>query len=465
MSDTPLTIADAAAALRDGSITSVELTKRLSAVADELDPMLGTYIDRYRDLALDAAQRADDELAAGHDRGPLHGIPLGIKDILACREGPTTAQSLVYDPEWFAGRDAPVVARLRDAGAVITGKVTTMEYAIGLPDPTKPYPIPRNPWNRERWTGGSSSGSGSGVAAGMFLGALGTDTAGSIRIPSANCGITGLMPTFGLVPKSGCYPLGVTLDHVGPMTRTARDCALMLDVMAGHHPSDPNSLPDVPAKDYTAALTGDVTGLRVGVERVHHLDKPRNDPVLAERFEAAVGELAAAGATVVDVTLPYYDEVVAIDMMSLQVEAFGYHRKHLIERWDDYGVATRTMVTLGALYTADDYAQAQRVRRVAMQALRGLFDEVDIVVSPTLAGGAVPVDGLSYGDLGGSIYTGYWNPVGNPVLSAPMGFTDDGLPLGLQIAGRPLEDDVVLRAGDTYQRRTDFHLRVPEVTR
>jgi aspartyl-tRNA(Asn)/glutamyl-tRNA(Gln) amidotransferase subunit A len=224
MTALPLTLTDAAMALREGTVTSVALTEAAIAAADAADETVGTYLTRFNEYALERAATADAELARGEDRGPLHGIPFGVKDILAMAEGPTTAQSLILDRSWGAGKDAPTVARVKAAGAVITGKTTTMEFACGIPDATKPFPIPRNPWNLDTWAGGSSSGTGSGVAAGMFLAGLGTDTAGSIRIPAAFCGVSGLMPTFGRVPKSGCVPLGYSLDHVGPMARSARDC-------------------------------------------------------------------------------------------------------------------------------------------------------------------------------------------------------------------------------------------------
>lgn len=459
----PITITDAAAALRDGSTTSVELTERAQRAADVLDGTLGTFITRYDETALEAAQRADELLAAGNDLGPLHGIPLGIKDIIACAEGPTTGQSVVHDPAWFAGHDAPVVARLRAAGAVITGKATTCEYAIGLPDASKPFPVPANPWDPTTWPGGSSSGSGSGVAAGLFLGALGTDTGGSIRMPASYCGISGLKQTYGLVPKSGCYPLGVTLDHIGPMARSARDCAAMLTAIAGFDPTDPSMIPGVEGADYMSALTGDLSGVTVGIDRVNHLGRTANDPRLGPTFEAAIAVLQEAGARVVEVILPYYAELTTVTMATLQVEAFAYHQRNLAERYTDYGRFTRPMIAGGSLLTAADYAAAQKVRRIAKSALTALYETVDLIATPTCGTGSPSLHDLSIDGLMETIFTSYWNPVGNPALSVPMGFTDAGLPLGLQIAGRPLEDSLVLRAGDAYQRLTEFHLRQPPV--
>ncbi|MTD54429.1 amidase [Amycolatopsis pithecellobii] len=454
-----LTITEAAAALRTGETTSVALTEAAFATADAHDEKLGVYLSRFDESALAAAAKADAELADGTDRGPLHGIPLGVKDIIATEEGETTAQSLVLDRAWGAGGDAPVVARLRAAGAVITGKTTTMEYAIGTPDPEKPFPIPRNPWNTKHYPGGSSSGTGNGVAAGLFLGGLGTDTGGSIRYPATSCGITGLKQTFGRVPKAGCVPLGYSYDHIGPMARSAEDCAVMLAVLAGHDTSDATSV-DRPVGDYTGALTGSLQGMRIGIDML--LDRsPMTVPELAPALEAAVGELTAAGATVVDVRLPLYDELTSATMIGLTAEAYAYHRPDLRSRWLDYGAGTRLAVATGALVSAGDYVQAQRVRRAGQRQVSAVFDDVDLILTPTSACGAPEVDKLTLDDIVGALHTAYWNALGNPAMSVPMGFTGDGLPLGLQIIGRPFDEAAVLAAGYAYQQRTSWHLRTP----
>jgi aspartyl-tRNA(Asn)/glutamyl-tRNA(Gln) amidotransferase subunit A len=459
----PLTADEAAAALRAGAVTSVELTTEMLARADVLDPELGTYLARFDDAALAAAGRADEELAAGTDRGRLHGIPIGIKDILAMAEGPTTANSLVLDPAWGAGKDAPVVARLEAAGAVITGKLTTFEFANGWGDSTKPFPTPRNPWDLSTWPGGSSCGTGNGIAAGLIYAGIGTDTGGSIRIPAAFCGTTGLKPTFGRVPKSGCVPFGYSLDHVGPLARTARDCAAMLAVIAGFHASD-ESCANRPVDDYMAALSGDLTGLRVGVERAHHFSA-ESDPALEDRFDRALDVLTSLGATLVEVELPYFAEVETARVISMSAEAFAYHRGDLQSRWDDYFPRTRATVARGALVTSADYVQAQRVRRVALGDLQQLFGGVDVIAMPTIGCGAPQVEGLAedLGRLGRLLYTSYWNATGYPALALPIGFNAAGLPLSLQLAGRPFEEATVLRAGDAYQSVTDWHRRVPEI--
>jgi aspartyl-tRNA(Asn)/glutamyl-tRNA(Gln) amidotransferase subunit A len=463
---TGLTITEAGRALRAGEITAAGLLREVGDRADKLDPRLGVYLTRFAERAAADAERADRELAAGIDRGPLHGIPLGIKDILATEGWATTGQSLVNDPAWWQGKDAPVVARLRAAGAVITGKTTTMEYAIGLPDPDKPFPVPRNPWDPATWPGGSSSGTGAGVAAGLFLGGLGTDTGGSVRIPAAYCGITGLKPTYGLVPRAGCLPLGFSLDHIGPMARSAADCALMLSVMAGHDARDPAARRDLPGDftaGFTTALTGDLTGLRVGVERTIPAAAPDCDPAVPPSLDAVAAALAAAGATVVDVAIPCYGVLADADIVIMAAEAFSYHRAAMRSRWTDYGRHTRAFIAQGALLSAADYVTAQRARRVACAALDEVLATVDVVITPTTATGAPSYDDIDMATLMSLIFTGAFNSTGLPVLAAPAGFTAAGLPLSVQVIGRPLADATVLAVGDALQRRTTHHLREPEI--
>jgi aspartyl-tRNA(Asn)/glutamyl-tRNA(Gln) amidotransferase subunit A len=459
---TEITITDAARALRSGQTTAAKLLSQVSDRADKLDPELGVYITRFAEQAAADAEQADRELATGIDRGPLHGIPLGIKDILATKGWATTGQSLVNDPAWWQGQDAPVVARLRAAGAVITGKTTTMEYAIGLPDPDKPFPIPRNPWDPATWPGGSSSGTGAGVAAGLFLGGLGTDTGGSIRIPAAYCGITGHKPTYGLVPRAGCLPLGFSLDHIGPMARSAADCALMLDVMAGYDARDPAAQRGAPG-DFTAALTGDLTGLRVGVERTIPGTAPYCDDAVLPTLDAAAAELAAAGAEIVEVRLPVYRALADADHIIMAGEAFSYHRGAMRERWTDYGRYTRAFIAQGALLSAADYVTAQRARRVACAALDEVLATVDVILTPAVATGAPAYEGIDMPTLMSLIFTGAFNSTGLPVLAAPAGFTAAGMPLSVQVIGHPLADATVLAVGDALQRRTTHHLCEPEI--
>src|SRR5215213_6826865 len=255
----PLTITEAAEWLRSGRITSVGLTEAQLARAHATQDTLAAFILIMDEAALAAAQQADADFAAGIDKGPLQGIPIAVKDIIATKDAPTTANSRVMDPAWGAGRDAMVVKKLRTAGAVITGKLGLHEYATGWPDPDTGFRIPKNPWDLERTPGGSSSGTGAAIAGGLILGGLGTDTGGSIRGPASYCGISGIKQTFGRVSKEGCVPLGYSLDHIGPMARSARDCAIMLQVMAGYDPADASSV-DVPVPDMLELLDGSLDG-------------------------------------------------------------------------------------------------------------------------------------------------------------------------------------------------------------
>ena len=460
MSSTPLTIADAAVALRKGELSSVELTKTMFERADKLDPRLGVYLKRMDASAIAEAELADADFAAGIDKGPLQGIPLGIKDIIATDNAPTTAQSLVLDPAWGDQGDAPVIARLRAAGAVITGKTTTMEFATGIPDPDKPFPVPRNPWNTDHWPGGSSSGTGSGVAAGLFLGGLGTDTGGSIRGPAAYCAISGLKQTFGRVPKSGCVPLGYSLDHIGPMARSARDCAIMLQVIAGYDASDP-TCKDVPIPDYLAALTGSLAGLKIAIERENHTRAPGVLPEAVDAFETAVAAIEAAGASSVEVIIPHYKEITFAARVQSRSEGAAYHMVDLQSRWTDFGIHTRDAVSGAVLYSAADVVQAQRVRQYGKKTIRELMRPFDVMLTLSRGVGAPPLEGLtmeSYQKF--PSFTSIWNSMGLPALCIPIGFTSDGLPLSMQIVGKPFDEATVLRVGEAFQQLTDWHLRV-----
>ncbi|MEU7143709.1 amidase [Nocardia sp. NPDC046473] len=465
----PYSITAITRALRAGETTSIELIESAITQADRHDSDLGVYLARFDESARRQAERADQERADGLDRGVLHGVPIAVKDTIAVAGGDTTAQSLVHDRAWGAGRDAPVVARLREAGAIITGKTTTMEFACGVPDSSKPFPLPRNPWDPSRWAGGSSSGTAGGIAAGLFPAGLGSDTAGSIRMPAAFCGVTGLLPTFGRVPKSGCVPLGYSLDRVGPLARTAADCAALLGIIAGPHPSDPNS---------TAAPAGiraisefeaepDLSGLRIGLARRAHFPADA-DPGLVDVFDCAMGILADCGADIEEVALPYWAETIMATLLSATCEGLAYHRAALTDRWSDYFVASRGLLAKGALVSGADYVQAQRIRRVAQGAIGELFDQFDAVVGPTASVGAPRIDELVdatgfQDDVGlfGKLYTPYWSGLGNPVLALPMGFGATGLPLSLQIAGPAFGEAMILRIGDAFQQRTEWHRQMP----
>jgi aspartyl-tRNA(Asn)/glutamyl-tRNA(Gln) amidotransferase subunit A len=460
------TLCGTLAAVRSGEVSATALVEAALARAAAWEPRLGAFADRYDEQARSAAAAADAEAAAGRPLGPLHGIPLGVKDILACKEGPTRAGSSAADPAWERGRDAVAVARLRAAGAIVLGKATTMEYATGLADPDGPFPIPRNPWNLERYPGGSSNGSAIGVAARIFAGAVGTDSGGSIRIPSAFCGVSGLKPTYGRVPRAGCLPLSPSLDHIGPIAPSARDCAALLAVMAGPHEGDPTAA-DRPTAIPVPAEP-DLGGVRIGFDRLAGVVPEFRDPALDRVLDAAVEELAGLGAEVVPVELPLYDELTDADVLVMVSEGAAIYGGEIERRPADFGPAFRAVIAAHRDHTGADYVRAQRVREAGRERLRELYERqgLDAILSPTIACGApliAEAEDFALGEKWKAIFTMYWNSVGFPVLSVPIGFDANSMPFGMQIAGLPFAEAAVVRIGDAFQSRTDWHLREPEV--
>jgi aspartyl-tRNA(Asn)/glutamyl-tRNA(Gln) amidotransferase subunit A len=458
-----LTIADAAAALREGTTTSVAITADILEKAVSLNEALGTYVTITQDLALEQAAKADAAFAAGNDAGPLQGIPLAIKDIIAMKGAPTTANSRVLDPGWGAGTDAPVVARLREAGSVFVGKSTTSEFAFGMPDASKGFPVPHNPWDVKRTPAGSSSGTGIAVAAGLALGGLGTDTGGSVRGPACVNGHTGLKVTFGRVPKSGVVPLGFSLDSVGPMARSAYDCALLLEVMAGYDASDPTAA-DVEVPKYSEFLDGNVAGLRIGLPVPYFFDHEALDPDVRDGVLTGVEKLVSLGAVSEEMALPYAAEAKEANHLILVAEAYAYHRNNLVNRWMDYGNLTRPNLARGAFYTAGDVAQANRFRSMWAGEVAKAFEKYDVLITPCAPSPAQLVEDMDPSHrLVQPMYTGHWNLTGLPAVAVPSGFTAGGLPLSMQIIGKPFAEATVLKVADAFQRVTGWHLMVPPV--
>lgn len=413
MGDTAATVGDAVAAIRAGTIGAEELVRNAAETVQRLEPRLAAFAEHWFDRALTEARAADRRTA---HRGPLHGIPIAVKDVIHTREAATRAGSRAADPSW-GRRDAASVAALRAAGAIIVGKTSTMELAVGLPDPDGPFPVPRNPWELDRWAGGSSSGSASAVATGGALAALGSDTGGSIRLPAAYCGITGFKPTYGAVDTDGLVPLSTTLDHIGPMARTAEDCALLFSMLTGR------PLPRV-----------DLDGVRIGV-------------VPGTAFPAP------SGWRTVEVDLPDYTKTKNAHVVIMRAEAITHHRQLLRDRSADLTPGTLTTLYAGEPPTTADLDRARRIRTATRARLAQLFERVDLIVTPTCTTVAPLVAdlGTDFARLREGLNTAYWNMVGNPALSVPAGFRS-GLPVALQIAGRPGDDALVLAAGAAYQR-------------
>jgi aspartyl-tRNA(Asn)/glutamyl-tRNA(Gln) amidotransferase subunit A len=459
----PLTITEAASALRAGEITSLDLTSTMLERIDRLNGPLGAFVTVMTDTALEAAAQADKAFGNGVDAGPLQGIPVAVKDIIATKDAPTTANSRVLAPDWNAGIDAPVTARLRAAGSVIMGKSTTSEFALGMPDASKGFPIPHNPWNVLHTAAGSSSGTGIAVAAGLVLGGLGTDTGGSVRFPAAVNGHTGLKVTFGRVPKSSVVPLGWSLDSIGPMARSAADCALLLQVMAGYDPTDRfASRAAVP--DYSSMLTGDVAGVRIGLPMPYFFDTPDLAPEVRDAVLSAAAVLVDGGAVRTDVVVPYAAEAKEANMITMLTEAYAFHHENLVHRWTDYGSFTRPWFGRGAFYTSADYVQAQRVRTVFRAGVAELFTDVDVLITPTMPTPAQRTDEMDMSKgLSRASFAGQWNLAGLPAVAVPCGFSESGLRLSFQIVGKPFAEGTVLKVADAYQRVTDHHLQVPPI--
>ena len=456
-----LTIAEASRLVRDKKVSPVELTQDCLARIARLDGQLHSFILLLADEALMQAKQAEAEIAAGRWRGPLHGIPFGLKDIIACKGHPTTGHSAVLQNQ-VSQDDAVVTQRLREAGAVILGKLSTWEFAIGGPSHDLPWPPARNPWNTEHDPAGSSSGSAVAVAAGLCLGALGSDTGGSIRSPASLCGIAGHKPTYGLVSRRGVLPLSFSLDHVGPMCWTSEDCALVLQVIAGHDPLDIASA-RTPLKDPVAGLGSGLKGVRIGVIRnFHEKDFPATADVVAA-LEASLTVLKELGTSVCDVSLSPLQAFQSAGLLISRSDAFAIHGKTMRESPQLYGAIGRRRIVAGAFASASDYVNAQRQRVRLTSEVANVMREVDILVCPTSREAAPRLGDYAHHVGGNTHYCRPFNLTGQPALSVCNGFSADGLPLSLQIAGRHFEDDLVLRVGHAYEKDTAFRARRPQV--
>jgi aspartyl-tRNA(Asn)/glutamyl-tRNA(Gln) amidotransferase subunit A len=453
------TLAEASRLVGSGAISSVELTEAAIARAEALQPSLHAFITLSPDRARASARAAADEIAAGRRRGPLHGIPYGLKDIYDAADLPTTAHSRVLQNN-FATADAETTARLEAAGMVLIGKLATHEFAIGGPAWDTAWPPALNPWNTDHFPGGSSSGSAAAVAAGILPLALGTDTGGSIRLPAAYCGVAGLKPTYGLVSRRGVVPLSFSLDHCGPLALTVEDCALALQALAGHDAADPGSA-DVPVPDYAAALASDLRRLRVGYARAFN-DDAEVDVEQSAALDTAARALAELGAVVEEVTLPSVSLFNACTRAISHGESFAIHRRDLQERPELYARVTRERLMMGAFVSSTQYVQAQRLRRQLIQAVDALFARVDLLLTAAIPSAAPRMDAMETGPWRRQQpITAVFNVTGHPALCQPCGFGVSGLPLSMQIVWRAFDEATVFRAGHAYERAAGWYLRRP----
>ncbi len=447
-------------------VSPVEVVQAHLERIEATEATLNSFITRPGEESLEAARRAETEIAAGEYRGVLHGVPVGLKDLYYVKGMPNTSGSRIFD-DFVPDYDGASAASLKEAGAILMGKLNLHQFAFGPTGHNADYGHMHNPWDVERVAGGSSGGSGSAAAAGQCAITLGTDTGGSIRIPSALCGLAGLKPTYGRVSRYGLVSLSWSLDHPGPMARTVEDCAAALQVLAGYDPRDPAS-EDEPVPDYMEALSEDLTGLRVGVPR-EYFEVPVDAEV--ERLtRAALETLAGLGAEVVEVSWPMYHRSADISKIILYAEAAAYHRELLVRRGKEYDPSVRWRFESGLFISGPDYLRALRHRREYTESARELFESVDIlagpmepVVAPPIEADSIEVNGESVGVIPAlTQYTRPFNLTGYPALTVPCGFSQ-GMPVGLQLAARPFEEGTALRAGYAYQQATEWHKRRPGV--
>jgi aspartyl-tRNA(Asn)/glutamyl-tRNA(Gln) amidotransferase subunit A len=461
------TIAELAALISSKQVSPADVAESALRKADETEPKLKSFITLTGDQAMAAAKQAEAEIAAGSYRGPMHGIPFVTKDLFWTK-GVTTTSGSEADLSFVPDEDSTVIARLQDAGAYSIGKTNMSEWAFSITGINSYFGWSNNPWALDRMPAGSSSGTGTAVAGGVAPMGLGTDTGGSIRAPSANCGLTGLKPTYGLVSRYGVTPLSWSLDHAGPLTHSAQDVALTMNVLAGHDPRDPYSAKREPV-DYTHGLDDGVKGLRIGVPTDFVWDII--DPEVEAGVREAIAELARLGAVIVDVPVPALEWASRMGGTLTGTEAASYHGERVRREGHLYDQRTRMRIEAGMFVSAETYHQTQRLRAKAGQSLAETFRSVDLLATATMPMPALPQSvGVGDTEVGGHVMpssalmtrlTQIFNVNGHPALSAPCGFSKDGLPLALQLVGRPFEDALVLRAAHAYQGATDWHTRRP----
>ena len=456
----PLT--DLSDALRRRELSSVEVTSALLDRIAVLDPQTRSYVTVMGESAMAQARVADEEIARGDWRGPLHGVPIALKDLCFTKNAPTTAGMTILEG-WVPDYDATVVERLNAAGAVTLGKLKMTEGAVGSHHPD--IPPPRNPWNPDYWTGVSSSGSGVATAAGLCFGSLGSDTGGSIRFPSSACGLTGIKPTWGRVSRYGIFTLADSLDHIGPMARSAADAAAILGVIAGDDPSDPSSL-TAPVPNYLAGLEGGIRGLRIGVDEAYNGEG--TDSQITAALDEVRRALSGLGAEFKSVQFPPLRQTaVASCMAAMGAEVAAAHRDYFPARASEYGPELAGTIAQGQKLSPIDIADAARLRRNFCGQLERLWSDIELLLVPTMpvtvpTAKTMRLKGHDLVFMGEMVrFTMPFDLTGSPTVTLPCGFSADGLPLGFQLVGPHLSEDLLCRAGHAFQQATDWHMRHP----
>ena len=465
---TSLSLAEAGDRIAARELTPVELVEATLSRIEEVDPQLNAYIHVSGEQALAAAAAAEAAIAAGYHLGPLHGTPIALKDNVSVRGEVSSAGSKVLQ-DFVPAEDATIAARFRAAGAIFVGRLNMHELAYGVTTDNPHYGAARNPWDTGRTPGGSSGGSGAAVAARLCVGAIGTDTGCSVRLPAAFNGIAGIRPTIGRVSNHGITPLAWTLDTAGPMCRTVEDCALMLAAIAGFDPADRQTA-NVPVPDYGPELARGLEGVRIAV--IEDFTLTGLQAGVESALTAAIAELEAGGAQVREVPMENLEPSISALMTVDVAEPAAYHAAWLRERPGDYGDDVRALLEAGELYLATHYIQAQRYRTLLRAQFDDVLRDVDAILTPTVPFtapevGAVEVT-LESGETLDIIsavmrYNALPPLVGLPALSVPCGFADDGLPVGMQLIGRAFDEGTLFRIGHAYERATDWHQREPSL--
>ncbi|MEL0020395.1 MAG: amidase [Rickettsiales bacterium] len=457
-----LSIAEAGKLIAKGDLSPVELTEALLARIEAINPKLDAFLDIAAEQARADAKTAEAEIKGGGYRGPLHGMPYGLKDIIDYSGRKTTAHSKLLQDN-VADSDATVTAKLKAAGGIFMGKLATHEFAIGGPSFDLPWPPARNPWNTDRHPGGSSSGSGAAVSAGLLPGALGSDTGGSVRHPASMCSLAGMKPTYGRVSRAGVVPLSFSLDNVGPLTRTVEDNAIMLTAIAGHDPRDPASA-RAEVTDFTGDLDKGVKGMRIGLVRHFYTKDLDAQDEMAASIDAAAATLRDLGATVEEVEMPPLSEFAAINRVILLSEAYAIHEEWLQERPSDYAHFTRERLLPGAFMRATHYVQALRHREKMKHAFDEMMRSYDAVLTASSMQVPCRIDDVPEVERTYSRQSRTpFNVIGNPALVVPSGFDKNGLPLSIQIAGRAFDEATVYRIGHAYEQATRWFEKHPPV--
>jgi aspartyl-tRNA(Asn)/glutamyl-tRNA(Gln) amidotransferase subunit A len=455
-----LTIAEAAKLIAAQKLSPVELAKTHLDRIGRLDPRLNAFLMVTEERALADAKAAEARQMSGSPRGKLDGIPIAHKDIYNTAGIRTTAHSKLLKDN-VPTRDARTVAKWAEAGTVMLGKLSTHEFAFGGPSFDLPWPPARNPWNREHFTAGSSSGTGAAVAAGLILGGTGSDTGGSIRGPAALCGIAGIKPTYGLCSRVGILPLAYSLDHAGPMAWTAEDCALLLQAMAGHDPEDPASA-DRPVPDFTAELGKGAKGLRIGVVRHFFETDNRASDATRAGIDGALDFFRKEGAEVRDITLSPLIEYFAVGWLIMVTEAFALHGPWLRERFMDYSEMLRDRVALAAMVTGPDIVQATRRRRVLCREMAEAMADLDVIVMASAPAEAPRIDNVpKWSGIEKPSFTMPCNVTGFPAISICTGFGAGGLPVSMQLAGKPFTEPTLFRAAHAYETAMPWRSKRP----